>query len=41
MFVHKFIEENNIFYVVYKKTNLCMNISLFMGHIFVYFTDAT
>jgi hypothetical protein len=41
MFVHKFSEEKNIFYVLYKKTNLCMNISLFTGHIFIFFTDAT
>jgi hypothetical protein len=41
MFVHKVLEEKNIFYVLYKKTNLYMNIWLFMGHIFVFFTDAT
>jgi hypothetical protein len=41
MFVNKFLEEKNIFYVLYKKDKLCMNISLFMGHIFVFFTDAT
>jgi hypothetical protein len=35
-------QKKTTFLISYiKKTNLCMNISLFIGHIFVFFTDAT
>jgi hypothetical protein len=40
MFVHKFLEEKNIFYVLYKKDKF-MYEHIFMGYIFVFFTDAT
>jgi hypothetical protein len=36
MFIHKFSERKNILCVLYKKTNLCMNIRLFTGYIFVF-----
>jgi hypothetical protein len=41
MFVHKFLEEKNIFYVLYKKDKYMYEHITIHGTYFCLFTDAT
>jgi hypothetical protein len=41
MFVHKFLEEKNIFYVLYKKDKFMYEHITIYGTYFCLFTDAT